>query len=61
MKELVLPEGIKVLESPDAVVVQLKLPGIEPVAAVVAEPGAGPEVIKPEKKKGDEDAEDTKK
>ncbi len=61
VKELVLPEGIKVLESPDAVVVQLKLPGIEPVAAVVAEPGAGPEVIKPEKKKGDEDAEDTKK
>src|SRR4051812_8104810 len=33
VKELTLPEGVKVLESPEAVVVQLKLPGIEPVAA----------------------------
>ena len=29
VKELTLPEGVKVLESPEAVVVQLKLPGIE--------------------------------
>ncbi len=58
VKELTLPEGVKVLEAPEAVVVQLKLPGIEPVAATVAEPGAGPEVIKAEKKKGDEDSEE---
>src|SRR5579872_2841499 len=51
VKELTLPEKVKVLESPEAVVVQLKLPGIEPVAAATpAEPGAGPEVIKKEKK-----------
>lgn len=55
VKELTLPEGVKVLDLADAVVVQLKLPGIEPVAATAAEPGAGPEVIKAEKKKGDED------
>ena len=62
VKELVLPEGIKVLEPPEAVVVQLKLPGIEPVAATIAEPGAGPEVIKAEKKKADDDdADDAKK
>lgn len=58
VKELTLPEGVKVLEAPEAVVVQLKLPGVEPVAATVAEPGAGPEVIKAEKKKGDEDADE---
>lgn len=62
VKELALPEGVKVLEGPETVVVQLKLPGIEPVATATTEPGAGPEVIKPEKKKGDdEDAEDKKK
>ena len=55
VKELALPEGVKVLESPEAVVVQLKLPGIEPAAGTATEPGAGPEVIKAEKKKGDED------
>jgi large subunit ribosomal protein L25 len=55
VRELTLPEGVKVLEPAEAVVVQLKLPGIEPVAAAPAEPGAGPEVIKPEKKKADED------
>lgn len=61
VKELVLPEGIKVLEPPEAVVVQLKLPGIEPVAATIAEPGAGPEVIKAEKKKADDDDDDDAK
>ena len=55
VKELTLPEKVKVLESPEAVVVQLKLPGIEPVAPTVpVEPGAGPEVIKPERKKEEE-------
>jgi large subunit ribosomal protein L25 len=61
VKELTLPEKVKVLEAPEAVVVQLKLPGIEPVAAAPLEPGAGPEVIKPEKKKADEDEDEGKK
>ena len=56
VKELALPEGVRVLESPEAVVVQLKLPGAEAaVAPTPAEPGAGPEVIKKEKKAEDED------
>lgn len=54
VRELTLPEGVKVLESPEAVVVQLKLPGVEAAPAAPTEPGAGPEVIKPEKKKADE-------
>lgn len=57
VKDLVLPESVRVLESPDAVVVQLKLPGAEAAAA----PAAGtaePEVIKKEKKT--EEAEEKK-
>jgi large subunit ribosomal protein L25 len=55
VKELTLPEGVKVLESPEAVVVHLKLPGIEPApvaatAAAAAPTAAEPEVIKKEKK-----------
>jgi large subunit ribosomal protein L25 len=56
VKELTLPENVRVLESPEAVVVQLKLPGIEAVVAAptaAAAPGevaAEPEVIKKEKK-----------
>jgi large subunit ribosomal protein L25 len=61
VRELTLPEGVKVLEAPEAVVVQLKLPGIEPVAAAPTEPGAGPEVIKPEKKKAEEEGDEGKK
>ena len=61
VRELTLPEGVRVIEAPEAVVVQLKLPGVEPVAAT-PEPGTGPEVIKAEKKKGDdEDEGDAKK
>lgn len=60
VRELTLPEGVKVLETPESVVVQLKLPGVE-AEPTTAEPGAGPEVIKPEKKKGDEGADDAKK
>jgi large subunit ribosomal protein L25 len=60
VRELTLPTGVKVLEPAEAVVVQLKLPGVEAVTATPAEPGAGPEVIKPEKKKADEDADDKK-
>lgn len=62
VKELTLPDKVKVLEAPEAVVVQLKLPGIEPVAtATPTEPGAGPEVIKKEKKVEEDDAGDAKK
>jgi large subunit ribosomal protein L25 len=54
VKALTLPAGVKVLESPEAVVVHLKLPGIEavPVVAGPAAPAAGtePEIIKKEKK-----------
>lgn len=61
VKELTLPDKVKVLESPEAVVVQLKLPGIEPVAPTTpTEPGAGPEVIKKPPKE-EEEADDTKK
>lgn len=55
VKELTLPEGVLVLEAPEAVVVQLKLPGAEAVVATPTEPGAGPEVIKPEKKKAEDE------
>jgi len=57
VSDLKLPEGVRVLEASELVVVQLKLPGIEPVAAAPTEPGAGPEVIKPEKKKAEEEDE----
>jgi large subunit ribosomal protein L25 len=57
VRELTLPQGVKVLEAPEAVVVQLKLPGVEAVTATPAEPGAGPEVIKPEKKKAEDEDE----
>jgi len=59
VRELTLPEGVQVLEAPEAVVVQLKLPGVEAEPTPV-DAGVGPEVIKPEKKKG-EDEEDEKK
>jgi large subunit ribosomal protein L25 len=59
--ELGLPEGVTVLESPELVVVQLKLPGAEPVVAAPVEPGTGPEVIKKEKKTEDEDEDEKKK
>src|ERR1700722_12724499 len=38
VKELTLPEGVRVLESPEAVVVQLKLPGVEAVVAAPVMP-----------------------
>jgi len=46
VRELQLPPGVKVLEVPEAVVVQLKIPGAEPTPTAIPEPGAGPEVIK---------------
>ena len=58
VRELQLPEGVTVLDPAEAVVVQLKLPGIEPTAPTVpTEPGAGPEVIKKEKKAEEETEE----
>jgi large subunit ribosomal protein L25 len=59
VKELALPEGVKVFEAPEAVVVQLKLPGIEPAPIATgpaAAEGTEPEVIKKEKK-AEEDEE----
>lgn len=57
VKELQVPDGVKVLEPAESVVVQLKLPGVEAVAApaVAGEAGAGPEVIKKEKKAEDDE------
>ena len=61
VKELQVPEGVTVLEPPEAVVVQLKLPGVEAVVApVVVETGTGPELIKKEKKAEDEDEKEKK-
>lgn len=51
VSDLTLPEGVKVLEAKEMVVVQLKLPGMEPEApATPSAEGVGPEVIKKEKK-----------
>lgn len=57
VSDLALPEGVKVLEAPEGVVVQLKLPGMEAAApTVVADAaGSGPEVIKKEKKAEDDE------
>src|SRR5262249_39561056 len=62
VKDVTLPEGVRVLESPEAVVVHLKLPGVEAVvtptaaaAAPGAVPAAEPEVIKKEKKAEEEE------
>lgn len=60
VSDLKLPEGVQVLEAAEAVVVQLKLPGIE-AAPTPTEAGVGPEVIKPEKKKADEEEDEKKK
>ncbi|MDY3553275.1 50S ribosomal protein L25 [Gemmata sp. JC717] len=54
IRDLALPQGVKVLDAPEGVVVQLKLPGVE-AEPTTPEPGTGPEVIKPEKKKADDD------
>jgi large subunit ribosomal protein L25 len=56
VSDLKLPEGVKVLEAKEMVVVQLKLPGAEPAVTVApTEAGAGPEVIKKEKKADDDE------
>lgn len=58
VKELTLPEGVVVLEPPEAVVVQLKLPGAEPVAAPVEGAAAEPEVLTAKKPKEGEEGEE---
>ena len=58
VSDLKLPEGVTVLEAAEAVVVQLKLPGVEAAPAAIPTEAAasGPEVIKkPEKKPADDD------
>ena len=57
VKELELPAGVKVLEDPDAVVVQVKLATIVVEAPVIPGEGAAnePEVIKKEKKVEEEE------
>jgi large subunit ribosomal protein L25 len=60
VKELTVPEYVRVLDNPEAVVVQLKLPGLEaaPVVAGAAAPAEGvaePEVIKKEKEVEEEE------
>ena len=58
VSDLALPEGVKVLESQESVVVQLKMPGVEAAVAPVIPvdaAGTGPEVIKKEKKAEDEE------
>jgi large subunit ribosomal protein L25 len=59
VKELAVPEGVKVMESPEAVVVQLKLPGVEPApVAAAAAPGVAPEAAEPEVIKKEKKAEE---
>lgn len=58
VKELTVPEGVKVLDPGEAVVVHLKLPGAEAVEAPVAEgEGAEPEVLTAKKPKEGEEEE----
>src|SRR5262249_18835617 len=45
VRNLKVPEGVKVLEDPDAIVVHVKPPQVEAEAPVVAEGQAEPEVI----------------
>jgi large subunit ribosomal protein L25 len=56
VSDLALPQGVKVLEAREMVVVQLKLPGAEPVVAGgPVEAGSEPEIIKKEKKAEDDE------
>jgi len=61
VRELQVPEGVKVLNDPDAVVVQIKVPVVQPEPTVVAAPVEGavaePEVITKKKEKEEEPEE----
>jgi len=58
VNELTVPEGVKVLDPGEAVVVQLKLPGVEAVEApVVEDEGTEPEVLTAKKPKEGEEEE----
>jgi large subunit ribosomal protein L25 len=59
VKELKLPEGIKVLADPDAIVVQVIAPKLEPEPGTVLAGGLEPEVITARKPK-EEDGDDKK-
>lgn len=54
VKELDIPEGVKVLNNPDAIVVRVTQPIVVEAAPVEATGPAEPEVIKKEKKVADE-------
>jgi len=57
VKDLVVPEGVRILEQPEAVVVQLKMPGAAETAAAPTLETAPttPEVIKKERKTEEEE------
>jgi large subunit ribosomal protein L25 len=56
VRDLTLPEGVKVLEPGEAVVVQLKLPGMEEPVEGAEATGAEPEVLTAKKpKEGEEE------
>ncbi|HVK15825.1 MAG TPA: 50S ribosomal protein L25 [Fimbriiglobus sp.] len=57
VRELAIPEGVAVLEAPEAVVVQLKLPGAEAVVAPTEVGAAEPEVLTAKKPKEGEEEE----
>jgi large subunit ribosomal protein L25 len=57
VRELAVPEGVTVLEAPEAVVVQLKLPGAEAVVAPAEVAAAEPEVLTAKKPKEGEEEE----
>ncbi|MGL4419159.1 MAG: 50S ribosomal protein L25 [Gemmataceae bacterium] len=55
IRELNLPAGVKVLDAPEMVVVQIKIPGAEVTALPMDAAANEPEVIKKEKKAADDD------
>lgn len=56
VSDLKLPEGVKVLDAAEAVVVQLKLPGMEEPTEATAAEGTEPEVLTAKKpKEGEEE------
>jgi large subunit ribosomal protein L25 len=55
VRELQLPEGVKVLDPPDAIVVQVKAVTAEPVVTPTEMTGAEPEVITARKKEETEE------